>query len=142
AAYSFFGTATGVKNWQCGEGNDCSADGLGLINPRPKFEGVWYLYIATTFDGGQHWTTQNITPGDPIQRGGICQGSTCRNLLDFYDATIDKEGRILIGYDDGCISPDCIRGDPNHPGEKNDFTAKGAIARQSGGKRMYATFDP
>src|SRR5438132_581167 len=93
AAYTFFGTETGGENWQCGQDNDCSADGLGLINPRPKFEGVWYLYIATTFDGGQHWTTQNITPGDPIQRGGICQGSTCRNLLDFYDATIDKEGR-------------------------------------------------
>jgi PKD repeat protein len=144
AAFTFFGTETGGENWQCGQDNDCSVDGLGLINPRPKFEGVWYLYVATTFDGGQTWTTQNITPGDPIQRGGICQGSTCRNLLDFYDATIDKEGRVLIGYDDGCITPQCINGDPNETaGGLNDFTAKGAIARQSGGLRMFSSiYDP
>src|SRR5207247_9553473 len=73
---------------------------------------------------------------DPVQRGGICQSGTCRNLLDFYDATIDKEGRIVIGYDDGCISAACINGGAN------DFTAKGVIARQSGGMRMFAAFDP
>jgi PKD repeat protein len=94
------------------------------------------LYVATTFDGGATWTTQNITPGNPVQRGGICQSGTCRNLLDFYDATIDKEGRIVIGYDDGCISAGCINGGAN------DFTAKGVIARQSGGMRMFAAFDP
>jgi hypothetical protein len=143
AAFAFFGTETGGENWPCGQGDDCSADGQGLINARPKFGGVWYLYVATTFDGGVTWTTQNITPGDPIQRGGICGGSTCRNLLDFFDATIDKKGRVLIGYDDGCVTPQCINGDPAMlAGGKNDFTAKGAIARQSGGARMLAAFDP
>ena len=142
AAFTFYGTETGGENWACGQGNDCSADGLGLLNARPSFTGVWYLYVATTFDGGKTWTTQNITPDDPVQRGGICGGGDCRNLLDFYDATIDKEGRVLIGFDDGCISPQCIAGDPANPGAKNDFTAKGAIARQSGGKRMFAAFDP
>ncbi len=143
AAFAFFGTETGGENWQCGESNDCSVDGAGLINPRPPFAGVWYLYVATTFDGGVTWTTQNITPGDPVQRGAICQGGTCRNLLDFFDATIDKRGRILIGYDDGCITPQCINGDPTLPaGGQNDFTAKGVIARQSGGMRMFAAFDP
>ena len=128
AAFAFFGSETGGTNFHCGNGEDCS--------PAPPFPGVWYLYVATTFDGGQTWTTQNVTPGDPIQRGGICGGGTCRNLLDFFDATIDKEGRILVGYDDGCISAACISGGAN------DFTAKGVIARQSGGKRMFAAFDP
>jgi len=128
AAFTFYGTETGGTNWDCGQGTDC---GHGA-----NFTGVWYLYVATTFDGGATWTTQNITPGDPIQRGGICQSGTCRNLLDFYDATIDKEGRIVIGYDDGCISAACINGGAN------DFTAKGAVARQSGGMRMFAAFDP
>src|SRR5205814_4366194 len=142
AAFDFFGTETGGENWQCGQGDDCSANGTG-INARPPFTGVWYLYVASTYDGGVTWTTQNITPGDPVQRGGICQSSTCRNLLDFFDATIDKEGRILIGYDDGCITPQCINGDPTLPaGGQNDFTAKGVIARQSGGKRMFAAYDP
>jgi hypothetical protein len=119
AAFSFFGTTTA--------GSFSSA----------TVPGVWYLYTSVTYDGGQTWATFNVTPNDPIQRGGICNGTmeTCRNLLDFFDATIDKEGRILIGYDDGCVGP-CV------DGGSNSFTAKAAIARQSGGKRMFAAFDP
>jgi PKD domain-containing protein/fibronectin type III domain protein len=103
----------------------------------PSYPGNWYLYIATTSDGGVTWTTQNVTPNDPIQRGGICgvANPDCRNLLDFYDMTIDKEGRILIGYDDGCIGG-CTHNPPN------SFTSQGAIARQSGGMRMFSTYDP
>src|SRR5262249_33502240 len=72
------------------------------------FKGTWYLYISSTFDGGQTWTTVNATPGDPIQRDGICtrgfQGCAVpRNLLDFFDATVDKEGRVLVAYNDGCM---------------------------------------
>ncbi|MEY2481328.1 MAG: hypothetical protein QOI04_2255 [Verrucomicrobiota bacterium] len=141
AAFAFYGTETGGTNWACGEGDDCT-DTLGN-NAKPHFTGVWYLYVATTFNGGSTWTTQNVTPGDPIQRGGICGGGTCRNLLDFFDITVDKEGRILVGYDDGCVTPTCIIGDPSQPaGGKNDFASKGAIARQSGGKRMFGAFDP
>jgi hypothetical protein len=133
AAFAFFGTTTPGDNFHCGNGDDCSDD-LGN-NPQPPFEGDWHLYIATTYDGGLTWTTINATPGDPIQRGGICGTGTCRNLLDFFDATIDKEGRVLIGYDDGCISANCIAGGDN------DFSAKNAIARQLNGKRMFAAFD-
>jgi hypothetical protein len=133
AAFAFFGTTTPGDNFHCGNGDDCSDD-LGN-NPQPPFEGDWYLYIATTYDGGLTWTTINATPGDPIQRGGICGTGTCRNLLDFFDAAIDKEGRVLVGYDDGCITAKCIAGGDN------DFTAKNAIARQLSGKRMFATYD-
>ncbi len=52
-----------------------------------------------------------------------------------FDATIDKEGRILIAGEDGCIGS-CVNGGPN------SFTAKAFITRQSGGKRMFAAFDP
>ena len=117
AAFAFFGTTT--------SGNYSA----------PEFPGVWHLYLATTFDGGVTWKTQNLTPNDPIQRGGICAEGTCRNLLDFFDATIDKEGRLLIAGEDGCIGS-CISGGPN------SFTAKAFITRQSGGKRMFAAFDP
>jgi len=128
AAVTFMGTETGGNNWDCGNGNTCDYG--------PDFTGVWYLYVAATYDGGHTWITQNVTPGDPVQRGGICGGGTCRNLLDFMDATIDKEGRILVGYDDGCVTASCINGGPN------DFTSKAAVARQSGGKRMFSAFDP
>src|SRR5205085_3236155 len=66
AALAFYGSTTAD-----GPGEDHS----GGPNDDPSlFTGVWYLYIATTYDGGQTWTTQNVTPGDPIQRGPICGG--------------------------------------------------------------------
>ena len=138
AAVAFFGTETGGNNWSCGEGDDCSLNVQGEptgINARPLFTGVWYLYVSVTYDGGKTWTTQNVTPGDPIQRGGICGGSTCRNLLDFMDIQIDKEGRVLVGSEDGCVGP-CVQGGGN------SFSSKGFIVRQSGGKRLIAAFDP
>jgi len=125
AAVAYFGTETGGSNYAS-----------------PDFPGVWSLYISTTFDGGAHWTTQNATPGDPIQRGGICGSGACRNLLDFFGADIDKEGRVVVGYDDGCISANCISGVRSYGLiASNDFTAKAVIARQASGKRMYAAFD-
>jgi len=138
AAVAFFGTETGGNNWACGEGDDCSLSAQGVstgINARDLFTGVWYLYVSMTFDGGKTWTTQNVTPGDPIQRGGICNGGTCRNLLDFMDVQIDKEGRVLVGSEDGCVGA-CVQGGGN------TFSSKGFIARQSGGKRLIAQFDP
>ncbi len=101
-------------------------------------EAVWYLYVSHTFDGGQTWNTINLTPNDPIQRGSICTvSSSCngdRNLLDFYDIKVDREGRAVIGYDDGCVGA-CVNDFPN------SFTAVAAIARQEGGLRLYSAFD-
>ncbi|MDQ1698652.1 MAG: hypothetical protein QOG34_515, partial [Frankiaceae bacterium] len=125
AAVAFIGTQTGGRNYNL-----------------PEFAGTWYLFISTTFDGGQTWVTQNASPGDPVQRGGICNDGGCRNLLDFIGAAIDKEGRVLIGYDDGCIGPNCISGIRSYGlTAQNDYTAKAVIARQASGKRMYAQFD-
>ncbi|HEX7185660.1 MAG TPA: PKD domain-containing protein [Thermoanaerobaculia bacterium] len=102
----------------------------------------WYLWIATTFDGGATWELRNATPNDPTQKGSICdQGVGCdntpndRNLLDFMDADIDGEGRILVGYADGCVDA-CVTGGAN------GFTRRGYIARQATGRRMFAEFDP
>ena len=117
ATFAFFGTETS---------GDFSA---------PEFPGVWYMYTATTFDGGVTWAVENITPGDPIQRGGICGDGTCRNLLDFFDIQLDKQGRVMIAGEDGCIAG-CVNGG------SNSFTAKAFITRQSGGKRMFSVFDP
>ncbi|HET7746166.1 MAG TPA: PKD domain-containing protein, partial [Vicinamibacteria bacterium] len=127
AAYIFHGTITP------GDSGDQATFPAGA---------EWYLYVATTFDGGRTWELRNATPNDPTQKGSICdQGIDCdntpddRNLLDFMDADIDGEGRIVIGYADGCID-NCVTGGPN------SYTAKGYIARQASGKRMYAAFDP
>lgn len=98
----------------------------------------WHLYVATTYDGGQTWTTIDATPNDPVQRGAVCtQGTTCskgRNLLDFNDLTIDDEGRVLVAYADGCIGS-CAGGGPQ------SGTAVARIAGQVGGKRLLTAFD-
>ncbi len=104
------------------------------------FPGKWYPYIATTYDGGAHWTVVNATPNDPVQSmTGIWQqggGAQDRNLLDFNEITIDDKGHVLYGYSDGCVTAGCIAG-----ATANDFTANMRVARQSGGKTLLASYD-
>jgi hypothetical protein len=108
-----------------------------------SFNGIWHLYVASTFDGGLHWTTTDATPNDPLQRGCIWMhggADICRNLLDFFDATVDKQGRVQVGYVDGCTDGDCVQAVTTAKG--NAYTARGVIARQSSGRRLIANFDP
>jgi hypothetical protein len=114
-----------------------------------SYLGVWHLYIAATFDGGATWTTTDATPNDPVQRGCIwAQGGAdiCRNLLDFIGMTTDKEGRIEVGYVDGCPDGNCAQALVNADGSSgvtgNAYTARGVIARQSSGRRLVASFNP
>lgn len=125
AAFAFLGTPT--------------AGGL----QGPRFTGIWHLYVATTYDGGATWTTVDATPDDPVQRGCVWLGggsNICRNLLDFMDVQIDQQGRVLVGYADGCTGAECVQAAQTSIG--NSYTALAAIARQSGGRRLLAAFDP
>jgi len=103
------------------------------------FPGIWYLYFSTTYDGGKTWVTVNATPTDPVQGvGGIWNsggGNVNRNLLDFNEITLDSEGYPIYGYADGCIGA-CDQ-DPT----QNPYAAFPKIARQIGGKSLYAEFD-
>ena len=110
-----------------------------------------YFYIATTFDRGQTYTLVNATGTDPVQIGSICTGgTTCgadRNLLDFNDIQIDKEGRVLAAYADGCVAPACTAATADNPPDPtNGYTASrsalSSIIRQSGGPRLLAANDP
>ncbi|MGW6359879.1 sialidase family protein [Streptomyces sp. NPDC055092] len=121
AAFTFLGTTTG-----------------GNYQDTATFKGVWHLYVATTYDGGQSWVTTDATPTDPVQRGSICTGgTTCgkdRNLLDFNDVTLDAQGRVLAAYADGCTGT-CATG-----GAQN-YDALASIARQSSGNTLYGAYD-
>ena len=122
AAFAFLGSTT-----------------AGNYQDAANYTGVWHLYIATTIDGGQSWQTVDATPTDPVQRGSICTGgTTCgndRNLLDFMDVTVDPQGRVVVGYADGCTAA-CATG-----GAQN-FDALATIARQTAGPRLFAAYDP
>ncbi len=107
------------------------------------FNGVWHLYIAHTFDGGAHWNTSDATPNAPMQRGCIWTGggaNICRNLADFFDISYDKNGRVQVGYPNGCPGGDCAQSAPTAIG--NGYAATATIARQSSGRRLLAAFDP
>jgi hypothetical protein len=100
------------------------------------------MYVSTTYDGGKTWIPTNATPNDPVQRGPIWLAGGAeisRNLLDFNDATIDKDGRIEIGFADGCVGA-CVGAAATSRG--NAYTEVASIARQSGGRRMFAANDP
>ena len=109
----------------------------------PDYAGVWHLYVAHTFDGGATWTTTDATPNDPIQRGPIWAHGAAdisRNLLDFYDMTMDKEGRVQVGFPDGCVDGHCVQAANTASG--NAYTDRTTIARQSSGRRLIAAKDP
>src|SRR3954468_24842163 len=125
AAFAFLGTTTA--------GDDQAAD----------FTGVWHLYVAYTYDGGLNWTTVDATPTDPVQRGCIwLQGgsSKCRNLLDFNDITMDKQGRVLVAYADGCTDA-CVNA-TNYNYANADRPDLGVIARQESGLGLLSKYDP
>jgi hypothetical protein len=125
AAFAFIGTS--------GVGDD-QHDG---------FVGEWHLYVATTTDGGASWSTVDTTPTDPVQRGCISlQGTSnktatdnliCsqRNLLDFNDITLDKQGRVLVAYSDGCIDG-CVA-----DAKSGSKGAKSMVMRQTSGPLLY-----
>src|ERR1044072_3627727 len=122
AAFAFFGSTT-----------------AGSADDR-AFPGLWHLYVATTYDGGNSWLISDATPNDPIQRNGIHLGGGSpphRNLLDFFGIDIDKQGRILVGFDDGCTGPACVQAPDMATGKA--YTALAGIARQTGGLRLFAT---
>jgi hypothetical protein len=127
AAFAFLGTPA--------SGDTQSAD----------FLGVWHLYVAFTYDTGRTWTTVDATASDPVQRGCIWNGggsNPCRNLLDFNDITVDKTGRVLVGYADGCTGS-CVT-DSSQNASAGPATAQDAlatIARQVGGRGLFSALD-
>lgn len=129
ASFAFLGTPT--------SGDDSLGNSI-------NFE--WHLYVASTFDHGATWSTTDATPNDPVQRGPICSsGTVCssspntRNLLDFMDEQVDQQGRVLVGYADGCIASCDTAGMTQ---TNNSFSDLATIARQSGGKRLFHQYDP
>jgi hypothetical protein len=147
AAFAFYGTPK--------DGNDQAL----------SFQGVWHLYVSYTFNGGASWLTVDTTPKDPVQRGciGLDGGNpaapsndvvpagvltpqgrphdsldrACKNLLDYQDITLDRDGRVLVSYADGCTSAAC-QGSRGEPKDSTDSLA--TIARQSSGRTLLSSF--
>lgn len=71
------------------------------------YVGTWNLYVSYTYNSGATWQTVQATT-DPVQIGEIDAGGTTtsgqRNLLDFMDASMTKDGRVVVAYADGCLN--------------------------------------
>ena len=135
AAVAFLGTKTG---------GDAQDPLFGQNADQTRYTGAEYhLYIATTYDRGRTWKTVDVTPKDPVQRGRIClAGTTCtgsdRNLLDFMDIQVDRQGRVLVGWSDGCTGR-CVS---SNLASDNPFDSKGMLTRQSAGQGLFRTPPP
>jgi hypothetical protein len=131
-------------------GTSSAGAGTGADSGSAPFSGIWHAYVATTYDGGKSWFTVDATPNDAVQLGVVCtNGTTCpsgtRNLLDFNDITVDKQGRTFAAYADGCISSACVAkgNDPSasHTRLDNDGAAKATIIRQATGRGLFKSKD-
>lgn len=128
-AYSFLGTSVGAGN------------------PNTTgFKGIWYLYTSFTYDGGKHWTTVKDTP-QPMQYGEVDNGGTLtsgqRNLLDFIDSSVTKDGRVVVAYVTGCLS-DCVQ--TAAAGHFDTAIAASthawaSVAFQTSGRGLFAAYD-
>jgi len=118
AAVAFLGSRTG--------GND----------QLDSFDGSWHLYVAMTYDRGNTWKTVRAT-SSPVQVGKICIGGIgcnggSRNLLDFNDVVIDRQGRVIAAIADGCLASSC---------DSSSREEKATIVRQQTGRGLLRAFD-
>ena len=105
-------------------------------------DAVWDLYVSMTYDGGRTWKTTQVTT-DPVQRGIIADGGTTavdgRNLLDFMDAGVTREGRVVVGFADGCIDKDgCTAAGATSKTSTHQYAT---VAYQSSGRGLFAQYD-
>ncbi|MDT7536936.1 MAG: hypothetical protein QOI82_521 [Actinomycetota bacterium] len=105
-------------------------------------DATWDLFVATTYDGGTTWTTTQVT-SDPVQRGAISDGgvgaTSQRNLLDFMDAGVTREGRVIVAFADGCTAKTgCTSEGAKAETSTEDYAT---VAYQSVGRGLFAQYD-
>ena len=141
------GAALGIQNIEfpamvAGDADRAACAFLGTTSSgntqASNFPGVWRLYVATTFNGGASWHLADVTGTNPVQKGCIWASggsNACRNLLDFMDASITKEGYVVVGFADGCV-------DACATSTSSTKSRVASIAVQRGGSPLFAAYDP
>lgn len=123
---------------------------VGTGNPNTTgFHGVWYLYTSYSYDNGKTWTTVKDTP-TPVQYGEVDSGGTTtsgqRNLLDFIDSAVTKDGRVVVAFADGCLADCEAAGTSGKPTAQADAEALSThawatVAYQNAGQGLLAAND-
>ena len=107
----------------------------------------YYLYITyslNALDSNPVFHTVRASE-DPVQIGSICLnsgdcrdiGGSNRNLLDFNDLHIDREGRVYIAFADGCTGT-CATGNNSTP--EDSRSRRGIMCYLSSGPSLISEF--
>ena len=105
---------------------------------------TYHLYITyslNALDENPTFYTYRVTD-DPVQKGSICLnsgdcrdiGGSNRNLLDFNDLHIDREGRVYVAFADGCTG-DCATNPNATASDSRD--GRGAVYYLATGPSLY-----
>ena len=107
----------------------------------------YYLYVTyslNALDLNPVFHTVRASP-DPVQIGSICLnsgdcrdiGGSNRNLLDFNDLHIDREGRVYIAFADGCTG-ECATGNNSAP--EDSRSRRGILCYLGSGPSLLEEF--
>jgi hypothetical protein len=114
-------------------------------NPHTANSNVHYhLYITyslNALDENPIFHTVRVSE-DPVQIGSICLnsgdcrdiGGSNRNLLDFNDLHIDRDGRVYVAFADGCTGT-CANGNNSQPEDSRSKT--GGVYYLENGPSLY-----
>ena len=120
-------------------------DGNGHYAPNEVHYHLYVTYSLNALDENPIYHTHRVTD-DPVQVGAMClnsgdcrsdQGGSNRNLLDFNDIHIDREGRIYIAFADGCTG-ECATMESPTPADSR--TSTGGMYYLASGPSLLAEF--
>ena len=105
---------------------------------------LYITYSLNALDENPTFYTYRVTD-DPVQRGSICLnsgdcrdiGGSNRNLLDFNDLHIDREGRVYVAFADGCTG-ECATNENATAEDSRD--GRGSVYYLASGPSLYAEF--
>ena len=108
---------------------------------------TYHLYITyslNALDDEPVFHTYRVTD-DPVQVGSICLnsgdcrdiGGSNRNLLDFNDLHIDREGRVYVAFADGCTG-DCATNNNSTAADSRD--GRGSVYYLANGPSLIEAY--
>ena len=118
-------------------------DGNGHYAPNEVHYHLYVTFSLNALDEEPVFHTRRLTT-DPVQVGAIClnsgdcrsdQGGSNRNLLDFNDLHIDREGRVFIAIADGCTG--ICATDPSNRTPANSRDKLGMMFMLDTGPSLY-----
>jgi hypothetical protein len=106
---------------------------------------LYVTYSLNALDENPVFHTVRVTD-DPVQVGSICLnsgdcrdiGGSNRNLLDFNDLHIDRDGRVYMAFTDGCFG-DCAT--KENPQPEDSRSRRGIMCYLVSGPSLYESVD-